>query len=62
MEKILPGKDFDQSCRPSFREMQRTLPEAVVTAFEQAWQISRADSPEYFTLYQGKGSVGGEKK
>ena len=38
------------------------LPEAVVAAFEQAWQVSKADSPEYFTLYRGKGSVGGEKQ
>lgn len=38
------------------------LPKSVVEAFEQAWQISKVDSPEYFTLYQGKGSVGGEKK
>ena len=38
------------------------LPEDVVTAFEEAWRISRPDSPEYFTLYKGKGSVGGEKK
>ena len=38
------------------------LPEEVVAAFEQAWDISRADSPNYFTLYKGKGSVGGEKK
>lgn len=36
------------------------LPEEMVAAFEQAWVISRSDSPEYFTLYQGKGSVGGE--
>ena len=38
------------------------LPAAVVEAFEQAWDITRGDSPEYFTLYKGKGSVGGEKK
>ena len=38
------------------------LPEDVVRAFEDAWQLTKADSPEYFTLYQGKGSVGGEKK
>ena len=38
------------------------LPEDVVEAFEQAWQITKCDSPEYFTLYMGKGSVGGEKK
>ena len=31
-------------------------------AFEQAWAITKGDSPEYFTLYKGKGSVGGEKK
>ncbi len=38
------------------------LPEDVTTAFEDAWMISKGDSPEYFTLYKGKGSVGGEKK
>lgn len=38
------------------------LPDAVVEAFEKAWVMSRPDSPEYFTLYKGKGSVGGEKK
>ncbi|MCI8513111.1 MAG: aldo/keto reductase [Lachnospiraceae bacterium] len=38
------------------------LPEDVVNAFEQAWQITKGDSPEYFTLYKGKGSVGGERK
>ena len=40
---------------------QGPLPEDVVASFEEAWRISRADSPEYFTLYRGKGSVGGEK-
>jgi len=38
------------------------LPADVVAAFEQAWNITKGDSPEYFTLYKGKGSVGGEKK
>ena len=38
------------------------LPEDVVEAFETAWKITKGDSPEYFTLYKGKGSVGGEKK
>ena len=38
------------------------LPTDVVEAFEKAWQITKGDSPEYFTLYKGKGSVGGEKK
>ncbi|XCP85358.1 aldo/keto reductase [Roseburia hominis] len=38
------------------------LPENVVDAFEMAWEITKGDSPEYFTLYKGKGSVGGEKK
>ena len=37
------------------------LPEDLVSAFDQAWAISRPHSPEYFTLYKGKGSVGGEK-
>ena len=38
------------------------LPEDIVKAFDDAWTITRGDSPEYFTLYKGKGSVGGEKK
>lgn len=38
------------------------LPKEVVDAFEKAWAVSKKDSPEYFTLYKGKGSVGGEKK
>lgn len=38
------------------------LPKEVVEAFEKAWEISKPNSPEYFTLYKGKGSVGGEKK
>ncbi len=36
------------------------LPGDVVAAFETAWTIAKGDSPEYFTLYQGKGSGGGE--
>lgn len=36
------------------------LHEEITAAFEQAWNITRPDSPEYFTLYRGKGSVGGE--
>jgi len=38
------------------------LPEDVVSAFNTAWEITKGDSPEYFTLYKGTGSVGGEKK
>ncbi len=38
------------------------LPEDVVKAFDQAWTICRGVSREYFTLYKGKGSVGGESK
>lgn len=38
------------------------LPEDLVAVFEQAWAITKGDSPEYFTLYKGKGSVGGEQK
>ena len=37
------------------------LPDEMVKAFDQAWEITKGDSPEYFTLYKGKGSVGGEK-
>lgn len=38
------------------------LPADVVEAFETAWRLTKGDSPEYFTLYQGKGTVGGEKQ
>ena len=38
------------------------LPENLVSAFREAWTITKGDSPAYFTLYAGKGSVGGEKK
>ena len=38
------------------------LPDDTVRAFETAWTAVKGDSPEYFTLYQGKGSVGGETK
>jgi len=38
------------------------LPGDVVSAFEKAWEVCKGDSREYFTLYKGKGSVGGEKK
>lgn len=37
------------------------LPEDILGAFEDAWNTARPDSPEYFTLYKGQGSVGGEK-
>ncbi|MBR2760489.1 MAG: aldo/keto reductase [Solobacterium sp.] len=36
------------------------LPEDIADAFEEAWNLCRGESREYFTLYQGKGSVGGE--
>ena len=38
------------------------LPQDLVDAFEEAWTLTKGDSPEYFTLYKGKGSVGGEGK
>ena len=38
------------------------LPDDIVSAFEKAWEACRGDSREYFTLYKGKGSVGGEGK
>lgn len=35
------------------------LPDNVVSAFDDAWSLCSPDSPSYFTLYQGAGSVGG---
>lgn len=39
------------------------LPADVVEAFNMAWDISKADSPEYFTLFNGKpeANYGGEE-
>lgn len=37
------------------------LPEEIVDTFDRVWAMCRGDSPEYFTLYTGPGSVGGEK-
>lgn len=33
---------------------QGPLPDDVLVAFEEAWSISKKDSPEYFTLFKGK--------
>ena len=30
------------------------LPEEMISDFEKAWEITKGDSPEYFTLYHGK--------
>lgn len=38
------------------------LPDTLAEAFVGAWAVCKADAPEYFTLYRGKGSVGGETK
>ena len=38
------------------------LPEDVAAAFDRAWEVCRGDSRTYYTLYQGKGSVGGEQR
>lgn len=40
---------------------QGALPGEVVEAFECAWQLTKGDSPEYFTLYKGNASAGGGK-
>ena len=32
------------------------LPEELVDAFEKAWEITKADAPQYFTLYKAKRS------
>lgn len=34
-----------------------TLPEELVKAFDKAWEISKADSPEYFNLFKGKSEI-----
>lgn len=62
-DAILIGASKPDHLRQNMDAVRKgPLPEEVVAAFEQAWQLTKADSPEYFTLYKGKGSVGGEKK
>ena len=39
---------------------QGALPEEVVKAFEDAWTITKGDSPAYFTLYKGNAPTGGK--
>lgn len=38
-----------------------SLPEEVLCAFDTAWKMCKADSPNYFTLYKDANSVGGKK-
>lgn len=38
-----------------------SLPEELLRAFDTAWKMCKADSPNYFTLYKGTNSVGGKK-
>lgn len=38
-----------------------SLPQELIDAFDMAWMVTKADSPEYFTLYKGNSSVGGNK-
>ena len=62
-DAILIGASKLEHLRQNMAAVQAgPLPEDVAAAFERAWVLTRADSPEYFTLYRGKGSVGGEKK
>ena len=62
-DAILVGASQLQHLRQNMDTLQAgPLPAALVETFEQAWTITRGDSPEYFTLYKGKGSVGGEQK
>lgn len=62
-DAILIGASKIEHMRENLKAIKEgPLPEDVVNAFEMAWTITKGDSPEYFTLYKGKGSVGGEKK
>jgi len=62
-DAILIGASKLQHLRQNLETVKAgPLPEDVVAAFESAWTVTKGDSPKYFTLYQGKGSVGGEKK
>ena len=62
-DAILIGASKLSHLRQNMETVQAgPLPAGVLEAMEKAWQICKADSPDYFTLYRGKGSVGGEQK
>lgn len=53
-DAILIGASKLSHLRQNLSAMQAgPLPETVADAFERAWKISRADSPDYFTLFKG---------
>lgn len=62
-DSIIIGASKLEQLRQNIEAVQAgPLPEDVIDAFEKAWMISKADAPEYFTLYKGNGSVGGKRK
>lgn len=62
-DAILIGASKLEHLKQNLKAVQAgPLPEDLAEVFETAWQMTKGDSPEYFTLYQGKGSVGGETK
>lgn len=53
-DAILIGASKLEHLKQNMRAVKEgPLPKVVVEAFETAWNISKADSPEYFTLFQG---------
>ena len=62
---IIIGASKLDHLRQNLETMQKgPLPAEITDAFEQAWKICRADSPEYFTLYKGSKpeASGGQKR
>ena len=59
---ILGASRLDHVCRNMDAIARGPLSDALVSVFEQAWQIARQDSPAYLTLYQNKSDAVKEAK
>ena len=52
---ILIGASMMSHLKQNMEAVEKgPLPDDVIAAFEEAWSISKKDSPEYFTLFKGK--------
>lgn len=54
-DAIIIGASKPEHLRQNMEAIRMgALPEDILETFEKAWAVSKADSPEYFTLFKGK--------
>lgn len=54
-DAIIIGASRMEQLKQNIEALKKgTLPEEVVQVFEEAWEISKNDAPEYFRFYTGK--------